>query len=346
MSRVLAVVGLLALAAVPVVGLPVYFLHLLVLVLIWAFIGTAWSLMGKFGLVSLGHGAFVGTTVYTVALLWNDYHVAPWLGLPAGLALTVVLAVIVGYPCFRFRIVGHYFALVTLALGEVVRLAIIAARDVTGGSLGMTPDSVQPQTDVSWYALQFADKRYFYLIALLLWLVGLVIWRAVNRSMARTALEAISDDEVASASIGIHVTRQKLLVTVISAAMTGVGGFLLGWYQQYLNPGSLSGIGISLEIVFASLVGGMYNLLGPTIGAVLTILTREGLRLYFGSQLVGAAETLYGLLLVLFIIFMPRGIHGFIDYLLDRVRSGSNGGGDGSARAGPAPSTAGQAGSP
>jgi branched-chain amino acid transport system permease protein len=195
-------------------------------------------------------------------------------------------------------------------MGEVVRLSIIAARDVTGGSLGMTPARVQPPTDVSWYALQFTDKRYFYFLALGAWLLALWVWGRIDRSMARSALEAISEDEVASASVGIHVTWQKLRVTLISAAMTSLGGMLLGWYNQYLNPDSLSGIGISLEIVFAAIVGGMYMAPGPTIGALLTISFRESLRTYFGVQLIGMAETLYGLLLILFIIFMPRGIYG------------------------------------
>ncbi len=95
--------------------------------------------MGRFGLVSLGHGAFMGVGAYVPALLWNYYGVTPWLGIPAGMVLAVLLALVIGYPCFRLRIVGHYFALVTLALGQVVVLFIIAARDVTGGSLGMTP---------------------------------------------------------------------------------------------------------------------------------------------------------------------------------------------------------------
>lgn len=318
MKRWIYVAGLALLVAVPFLQPPLYFLHLAILILIWGMIGTAWSYMGRFGLVSLGHGAFVGVGVYATALLWNEFGLPPWAGIPIGLAMTLVLALAIGYPAFRFRVVGHYFALVTLALGEVVRLSIIAARELTGGSLGMTPARVQPPTDVSWYALQFADKRYFYLIALVCWLLGLWLWRRIDRSMARSALEAISEDEVAAASVGIHVTWQKLRVTLISAAMTGLGGVLLGWYNQYLNPNTLSGIGISLEIVFAAIVGGMYAAPGPTIGAILTIVFRESLRTYFGVELIGMAETIYGLLLILFIIFMPRGIYGAFEAWMER----------------------------
>lgn len=313
MKPALLIAGLIGLILLPFLGMPLYFLHLLILILIWGFIGTSWSLMGKFGLVSLGHGAYMGLGIYTTALLWNTYGLTPWIGIPIGIGLTVVLALLIGYPSFRFRVVGHYFALVTLALGEVVRLSIIAARDVTGGSLGMTPNPVQPPTQVSWYALQFAEKHYYYFLALVCWLGVLGVWRWVDRSMARYALEAISDDEVAAASIGIHVTSQKLRITVISAALTALGGILLGMYNQYLNPNSLSGIGISLEIVFMSIVGGMYSAPGPMIGAILTIAFREGLRTWFGVQLVGMAETIYGLMLILFIIFMPRGIYGTLE---------------------------------
>lgn len=320
MRRLLAAAAVVLLVLYPLIPPPEYQLHLVILILIWAFIGTAWSLMGRFGLVSLGHGAFLGVGVYTMTLLWNYYDLFPWAGAAIGVGLALVLALIVGYPAFRFGVVGHYFALVTLALGEVVRLSIIAARDVTGGSLGMTPQRAEPATDVSWYALQFTEKIYFFYIALAVWLIGLYIWHRVDRSMIRSALEAISEDEVASAAIGVHVTRLKLRVTLISAAMTAVGGIMMGQYHAYLNPTSLSGIAVSLEIVFATIVGGMYNLFGPTAGAVISQFIRESLRTYFGTSLVGAAETIYGLVLILIIIFMPRGIFGFLAEQIRRRR--------------------------
>src|SRR6266704_6926106 len=130
--RLPALIGLAILVAVPVV-VPTYFLHLLIQVLLWGFVYTAWSLMGRFGFVSLGHGAFMGIGAYVPALMWNYYGLTPWLGIPVGILLAVVLALVVGYPCFRFRVVGHYFALVTLALGQVVMLTVVAAREVTGG---------------------------------------------------------------------------------------------------------------------------------------------------------------------------------------------------------------------
>jgi branched-chain amino acid transport system permease protein len=293
---------------------PPYVMHLLIQILLWGFVYTAWSLMGRFGLVSLGHGAFLGLGAYVPALLWNYYAVTPWLGIPLAVALSVLLALVIGYPCFRLRVVGHYFALVTLALGQVVMLSIVAARDVTGGSLGFTLNNVGR----SWLAFQFPDKTQFYAIALMLWIGGLAVWRAIDRGVGREALDAISEDEEAAAAIGINVMREKLRVTVISAALTALGGALYGQYMMYINPETLSGIAVSLQIVFGAIVGGMYALSGPTVGALLTISLNEGLRVGFGTSFIGAANTIYGILLILCIIFMPRGIVGTVRKLIGR----------------------------
>jgi len=312
-TRVVAGVGLAALIALPFL-LPSYFLHIVIQALLLGLINTAWSFMGRFGLVSLGHGAFMGVGAYTSALLWNLYGVTPWLGIPAGMALAALLAVVIGLPCFHLRIVGHYFALVTLALGQVVALLIIAARDVTGGSLGMTPRAV----GTSVLAFQFQDRVQFYFVALVLWLVvlGIRVW--ASRGMRRAALEAIGEDETAAEAAGINVLREKLWVFVVSAAVTAAGGSIFAQYIMYLNPETVSGVGVSLQIVFAAIAGGMYSLLGPTVGALFTIALTESLRIYFGTSFIGAANTIYGALLVLFIIFLPRGILGGIEALLAR----------------------------
>ena len=321
MARVVAVVLLAGLALVPFVpmaGMKSYVLHVVIQVFIWSFIGGAWSLMGRFGLVSLGHGAFLGLGAYTTTLLWNFYGLSPWLGTPVALAATAVLGVIVGYPCSRFRVVGHYFGLVTLAFGEVIRLLLIAERDWTGGSLGVTLKTAG--SEASLVALQYADKRVFYYASLVVWLFGLAVWMRLDRSMARAAMEAIGEDETAAASVGIHVTRFKLGITVLSAVLTALGGILYAQYISYVNPETLAGIGVSLRIVFAVVLGGMYSLLGPTVGTALTIALSEYLRVVFGLKFVGMAETIYGLLLILFIIFLPSGIYGSLRDALARRR--------------------------
>ena len=288
-----------------------YPLHLAILVLLWGYIYTSWSLMGRLGLVSFGHGAFMGIGAYTVVMLWNYYGVSPWIGAFAALALSALVAVVIGYPCFRFRIVGHYFALVTLALSEVARLIITAWRDTTGGSLGATPTTALHQgTTMAFGALQFSGKEIWLLIVVIFWLGGLWVWRMVDRSMGRLALQAISEEEEAAASIGIHVTRAKLRITIISALMTCAGGILYAQYQLYVNPDTVSGIAISLQMVFGVIAGGMFVMLGPTVGAAFTLLLAEGLRLAFGNRYPALDTTIYGVMLVLFIIYMPKGILG------------------------------------
>jgi branched-chain amino acid transport system permease protein len=288
-----------------------YPLHLAILVLLWGYIYTSWSLMGRLGLVSFGHGAFMGIGAYTVVMLWNHFGLTPWLGAVAALVFSAVVAIVIGWPCFRFRIVGHYFALVTLALSEVTRLIFVAARDYTGGSLGATPNgALVDGTSASLWALQFSSKLPWLLIVTALWLFGLWVWRQVDRSMGRLALQAISEEEEAAASIGIHVTRAKLRITLISALMTCAGGILYAQYQLYVNPDTVSGIAISLQMVFGVIAGGMFVMLGPTVGAAFTLLLAEGLRLAFGNRYPALDTTIYGVMLVLFIIYMPKGILG------------------------------------
>ncbi|MBK1659584.1 branched-chain amino acid ABC transporter permease [Paracraurococcus ruber] len=301
---------LAALAAVPLLSPPDYLMHLLITALLTALAGTGWAMMGRFGLVSFGHGAFLGVAAYTMALLWNEAGLTPWLGIPIGMAVAVAAGVLLGYPAFRLRVVGHYFALVTLAAGEIVRILIVALREHTGGSLGMTP--AKAPDGGAFLAMQF-DKAGFWWIALLAWAGGLVAWRMLDRSMSSKALAAIAEDEDAAASIGIRVTAEKLKVTVISVALAALAGALTAQYRQYLNPESLAGLGISLQIVFGAIAGGMYVPFGPTIGALITIGLEEGLRIFFGTELTGAAPLVYGLLLVLFMLYLPRGIAGLFE---------------------------------
>ena len=128
----------------------------------------------------------------------------------------------------------------------------------------------------------------------MLWLAGSYVWQRIDRGISREALEAISEDEDAAAAIGINVLREKLRVTVISAALTALGGAIYGQYFMYLNPETVSGIAVSLQIVFAAIAGGVYSMLGPTVGALLTISLTEGLRVWFGTNFIGAANTIYG----------------------------------------------------
>jgi branched-chain amino acid transport system permease protein len=332
-----AIIGIVALLLLPFAvrfffaASEKYYLHLLIQILLWSFIYTGWSLMGRFGLTSLGHGAFTGIGAYTTVLLWNFAGLTPWLGIPVGVVLSVIVALLVGYPCFRLRITGHYFALMTLALTEFVRLCIVGLRDYTGGSLGTQPRRYGD--GVSLYAMQFEPDRVLsYYVALALWAFGIWMWLKVDRSMDRYALDAANQDEDAAASVGIDVTREKLKITGLSAAMCALGGAIYGQYQMYVAPDTIVGVGVSLNIVFAVIAGGMWVMLGPTVGAVFTQMLSEVLRVtiqssaplqkIFGSAVLALDTMIYGLLLILFIIYMPKGILGTLLEWRDRKSAG------------------------
>ena len=159
-----------------------------------------------------------------------------------------------------------------------------------------------------------------YYVAFAFWLLGLYVWLRVDRSMDRYALDAASQDEDAAASVGIDVTREKLKITALSAGMCALGGAVFAQYQMYIGPDTIAGLGLSLNMVFAVIAGGMWVLLGPTVGAVFTQVLAEGLRVVIqgsgtlksllGSSALSLDQMIYGLLLILFIIYMPSGILG------------------------------------
>ena len=224
MTRTVRWIAAVALLALPFVYHEAYPLHILLLILIWSFVYTSWSIMGCFGLVSFGHGGFLGIGAYITALSWNYLHLTPWLGIPLSMLAAAAVAVLIGYPCFRLRITGHYFALLTLALSAIVLQVVTATRDITGGSLGYTPERYQGGSSI--YALQFLEKQTWYLIAFGVWIAGLLIRYAIDRSMLRYALEAIAEDEDAASAAGVHVTAEKLKITVLSAVLTAFAGAL------------------------------------------------------------------------------------------------------------------------
>ena len=296
-----------------------YYLHLLIQILIWSFIYTGWSLMGRFGLTSLGHGAFTGIGAYVMVLLWNYAGITPWIGIPVAVVCSVVVALLVGYPCFHLRIVGHYFALLTLALTEFVRLVIVGLREYTGGSLGTQPRRYGD--GISLYALQFEpDRMLSYYVALALWAVGLYIWWRVDRSMDRYALDAASQDEDAAASVGINVTREKLKITAISAGdVRGRRRDLRAVPDVYRAGHDRGARRVAQHRVRGDRRRHVGDARADRRGGVHAGALRSAARLdpEFGGiaedfrRAVLALDTMiYGLLLILFIIYMPKGILG------------------------------------
>ena len=292
-----------------------YLIHIGTLIFIWAFITTAWSYMGRFGLVSLGHGAFLGLGAYTSGLLFNFYGLSPWIGMLLGGVVAVLFAMLIGYACFRFGVIGDYFALVTLALGEVVALTIIAFRDITGGSLGLTLKS----KGTSLLYFQSEHKIHFYYISIAFLIIALLVWKWIDRSKMQKALRAIGEDEIAASTLGVGIIRYKMIITMISAFTTAVGAVLYVQFNNlYLNPHTLAGVPPSLEIAFKAILGGMFSLWGPTVGTALIVSLEEYFRVAYGSTFVGFSQIIYGLALVLLIIFLPKGIYGTVQGLVKK----------------------------
>jgi branched-chain amino acid transport system permease protein len=289
----------------------------MILIFIWAGISTAWSYVGRFGLVSLCHGAFVGIAAYTTALLFNLCHLTPWVGMLAGLIAVAIVAGVLGYACFRFGVTGHYFAITTLVVTELVALVIIALRDTlqTGGRLGLT---INPMGTAPAY-FQFESKTYFYFISLVVLLFALYLWRKIDQSKARKAMLAIGDNEVGASSVGISVVKYKTVVFVISGLVAGLGGVVYGQYMMYLNTVTTAGAMASLGIVFKVILGGMFTLWGPLIGTVLITSLEEYVRVVYGTAYVGWSMVGYGILIILLIIFMPKGVHGTLKAIVRKA---------------------------
>ena len=310
-QRVILFILLIGVILFPIFSPSPYLIHVVILILLWSFIVTVWSYMGRFGIVSLCHGAFLGIGAYSAFLLFNFFKWSPWAGMGVGVLLSAILAGAIGYACFRFGVIGHYFAITTLVIGELLTLIIIAFRGATGGRLGLTlkPLGSAPLFSKFFY-LQFETKIFFYYFALLLLMIGLYIWKKIDQSKIQIALKAIGDDEIAAASVGIPIVRYKTAITVLSAALATVGGVVYGQYISYFDPISMVGSAASLGICFKAILGGMFTLWGPTIGTILIVSLEEYVRVYYGTTFIGYSYIGYAVIIIVLIIFLPGGLHG------------------------------------
>jgi len=289
-----------------------YLIHVLTLIFIFASASTYWSFMGRFGLVSLGHGAFFGLGAYTSSLLFNIYGLSPWIGMFIGGVFATSIAVIVGYPCFRYGVRGAYFSLVTLALSAAMMYTFSAMRGITGGLLGLTI-----RYEPGLLQFQFPEKYYYCYIAISFWLLSIYIWRRIEGGTFIYALKAMSDDEIFAEHSGIDLCKVKLQITMLSSFFTAICGTIYAQAISYINP-EIAGITWSLEIAFIAILGGLYSMVGPLIGSAVYISFSEFVRVLLGSTLVGISHLMLGLLLIVFTIFLPGGIWGSIRTILFR----------------------------
>jgi branched-chain amino acid transport system permease protein len=316
MRKTVAIVGALSFSVILPFMLPPYFKHISILILVWAGISTAWAYTGRFGILSLGHGAILGIGAYVTVLLFNFYGLSPWIGMLLGAFLACMFFTTLSYFCFRFRVVGHYFAVMSLVETIIIYLLIIIFREFTGGALGI---NVNPLGTAPLF-FQFENKTYFYFIALAYLLLTLYIWQRINTSKVRRAMIAIGDDEDAASSVGIPIVKYKTGVTAISSFITSLGGVVYTQYMMFLHPDVLASTDASLNIPFKAILGGMFNLLGPLVGSSLVIGLEEYFRVAFGSRFIGWSMVPYGIVLVVIIIFLPKGLYGSLKEFLVKRR--------------------------
>ncbi len=294
-----------AIAAPPL--LSPYAVHVLVLVAFFAFLGTAWNVLGGYaGQFSFGHSAFFGIGAYTSTLLLVRAGVSPWLGLWAGGALAAGFGCFAGYLAFRYGLRGPYFALVTLAFAELLRLLAVNWPAV-GGPLGILIPL--PAGGDSWARLQFRDKLPYYYVMLALLGAVLALTYRLERSRLGYALAAVRENEDAAEASGVDTLGSKLAAMAASAFLTALGGTFYAQYYSFIDPTLTFGVAVSVEILLRPIVGGPGTLLGPLLGSlVLTPLSEVTRWLLRGRA--GVDVMLYGAVLVLVISFLPRGLAG------------------------------------
>jgi branched-chain amino acid transport system permease protein len=298
-------------AAVGAIALPPfvspYVVHILVLIVFFAFLGAAWNVLGGYaGQFSFGHAAFFGIGAYTSTLLLVRADVSPWLGLGAGGLLAAAFGCLAGYLAFRYGLRGPYFALVTLAFAEMLRLVAVNWTAIGGPQGLLIP---LPRGGDSWWRLQFRDKLPYYYVMLAL--LALVLWvtHRLERSRLGYALAAIRENEDAAEASGVNTLRAKLAAMALSSFLTAVGGSFYAQYYSFIDPTLTFGVPVSVEILLRPIVGGPGTLAGPLLGSLvltpLSELTRWAIR---GRP--GVDVMIYGAILVLVITFLPRGLAG------------------------------------
>lgn len=279
-----------------------YNLNILVMILFYAAASSAWNLIGGYaGQFSLGHTAFFGIGAYTSTLLHLNFGISPWLGLLIGGGLAVGFAVIISYPCFRLR--GPFFVLATIAFGEVMRILSTYFKEITKGGVGLVIP-IEP----SLANFIFHDKAAYAFIAyvLLLLLVGISI--LIERSRVGYYLAALRDDEDAAEATGINTSRYKLLVMMISAFFTAVTGTFYAQYSSFIEPEIVFSIPFSVQLAMISIIGGMGTIIGPILGSFILTPLDAYLRGWLAGLYNGVGFLIYGLLLIVVVIYMPDGV--------------------------------------
>ena len=280
----------------PQVGLSSYVMHIAILALMWATAGMAWNLLGGYcGQVSFGHAAFFGMGAYCAGLLAHHFEISPWLGFPLSVPCVAALALVMGFIVLRLR--GPYFVLATLAIGELLRIIAENLVDLTQGNLGVLVRRTWVEKDPYYYVILALALGTYFLI------------QKIMESRWGYYFVAIREDQDAAESLGINTTLYKTIALTISAVITGFTGAFYMNYMGYIDPQIVFSLGdISILTIMVVMVGGVATYFGPWVGAMIMVILAEWIR---SLPVIGTGyQTLFGVLLIVIIIFLPNGLVG------------------------------------
>lgn len=281
-----------------------YGVRVLCLVLLAASLGQCWNIVGGLAnQISLGHAAFFGIGAYTSTVMQTMWGVSPWLGMPLGMALAMIAALILSLPTMRLK--GPYFALATLAFGEACRILATSLPAITGGPQGISV----PFVGDSWAMMQFRGAgNYVYLFTGLFVAVSVVFALLAHGRMGYL-LRAVRENEEAAEVAGVNTLKVKLIGSLISAALTAATGTLFAQFTFFFDPESVFSVaGISIRAALIAIVGGVGTLAGPIVGALIVVPLEEILNTYLSNKAAGIAPFTFGLVLVAIVLLRPRGL--------------------------------------
>jgi branched-chain amino acid transport system permease protein len=307
--------ALAVLAAVPFLTASNVVLNFLAMALLIALVGQGWNLLGGYGgQYSFGHAAFFGTGAYITAILQIRYGVNAWIGFLTGIAAGALVGAAIGGLSFRSGLKGSYFALVTLAFAEVLRI-VASVAPITGAGVGLLI-----ALDLRPEAFQFQSRAPFYWIILGLVGLSLILVRVIENTRFGAYLAAVRENEDAARALGIDTARVKLVAMTISAAITAAGGCFYAQYFLFIDAGIAYGPWISVEALLAPIIGGIGTVFGPLLGALVVKTLGELTKLVTGDA-PGLDLAIYGSVLILVIAFAPRGLVGLFADLRDWLRA-------------------------
>lgn len=320
-------IGAVAIAALlPLVTADQFVLHICVMIFIYVGITVAWNILAFGGILSLGHAAFFGIGSYTVALLYVNLNINPWLGILAAMLTAGIGALCLAIPLLRLR--GPFFTLSTLAFVEVLRLIAIYWVGLTNGSVGITTPPAE-----GWALLSFQERQPYYYIVLFMTLIAISISVWIYHSKMGYHLRAVASDEDAVRALGVRTPRLKLTALVISAALTGAFGAFTAMYFFVIEPETnFSATLYSIQPALNGIIGGMGTLLGPIVGALLMTPLGEWLRTTFSGATQGLNFVIYGIVLIVIVRVMPGGIVAGFTKLYRRFRPAERSAGSGDSK--------------